>query len=443
MNNISNIENFTVSQLNSSIKKLIEKKFEIISVIGEISQVKKHSSGHIYFSLKDEESIISAICWRSTVPQLSLDIEDGIKVVIKGKVTTYSQQSKYQLIVQKIEYEGEGTLLKILEKRKKKLSAEGFFNNEYKKKLPRFPNSIGVITSESGAVIQDILHRVTDRFPLNLTIYSANVQGKKCLEDVVNGIEYFNMEKRQEHRVDIIIIARGGGSMEDLMPFNEELLVVKIFKSVIPVISAVGHETDFTLCDLVSDLRAPTPSAAAEMVVPDRKEIILRLIESESLLKKIIVNYLNTYTLNFKLLISKLPDLIETVNNKFQELDNFEVVIKNSLLENLKNKKIELYESLNRFSLNRLESLVKISLSELINDFKKLNYLMENKIISRKENLISKLRELSILSYKQTLKRGFAVVRNSERIITSDSQIKKNQEIEIQFHSDKTFAKKI
>ena len=443
MNNISNIENFTVSQLNSSIKKLIEKKFEIISVIGEISQVKKHSSGHIYFSLKDEESIISAICWRSTVPQLSLDIEDGIKVVIKGKVTTYSQQSKYQLIVQKIEYEGEGTLLKILEKRKKKLSAEGFFNNEYKKKLPRFPNSIGVITSESGAVIQDILHRVTDRFPLNLTIYSANVQGKKCLEDVVNGIEYFNMEKRQEHRVDIIIIARGGGSLEDLMPFNEELLVVKIFKSVIPVISAVGHETDFTLCDLVSDLRAPTPSAAAEMVVPDRKEIILRLIESESLLKKIIVNYLNTYTLNFKLLISKLPDLIETVNNKFQELDNFEVVIKNSLLENLKNKKIELYESLNRFSLNRLESLVKISLSELTNDFKKLNYLMENKIISRKENLISKLRELSILSYKQTLKRGFAVVRNSERIITSDSQIKKNQEIEIQFESDKTFAKKI
>ena len=443
MNNISNIENFTVSQLNSSIKKLIEKKFEIISVIGEISQVKKHSSGHIYFSLKDEESIISAICWRSTVPQLSLDIEDGLKVVIKGKVTTYSQQSKYQLIVQKIEYEGEGTLLKILEKRKKKLSAEGFFNNEYKKKLPRFPNSIGVITSESGAVIQDILHRVTDRFPLNLTIYSANVQGKKCLEDVVNGIEYFNMEKRQEHRVDIIIIARGGGSLEDLMPFNEELLVVKIFKSVIPVISAVGHETDFTLCDLVSDLRAPTPSAAAEMVVPDRKEIILRLIESESLLKKIIVNYLNTYTLNFKLLISKLPDLIETVNNKFQELDNFEVVIKNSLLENLKNKKIELYESLNRFSLNRLESLVKISLSELTNDFKKLNYLMENKIISRKENLISKLRELSILSYKQTLKRGFAVVRNSERIITSDSQIKKNQEIEIQFESDKTFAKKI
>ena len=195
MNNISNIENFTVSQLNNSIKKLIEKKFEIISVVGEISQVKKHSSGHIYFSLKDEESIISAICWRSTVPQLSLDIEDGIKVVIKGKVTTYSQQSKYQLIVQKIEFEGEGTLLKILENRKKKLSTQGFFNIEYKKKLPKFPNSIGVITSESGAVIQDILHRVSDRFPLNLIIYSANVQGKKCLEDVINGIEYFNKSR--------------------------------------------------------------------------------------------------------------------------------------------------------------------------------------------------------------------------------------------------------
>ena len=442
MNNISNIENFTVSQLNNSIKKLIEKKFEIISVIGEISQVKKHTSGHIYFSLKDEESIIAAICWRSTVPSLNLEIEEGIKVIIKGRVTTYSQQSKYQLIVQKIEFEGEGTLLKLLENRKKKLSSQGLFNKEYKKNLPKFPNSIGVVTSESGAVIQDIIHRISDRFPINLTIYPANVQGKKCLKDVISGIEYFNSE-RKEHRVDIIIIARGGGSLEDLMPFNEELLVDKIFNSNIPVISAVGHETDFTLCDLVSDLRAPTPSSAAEMAVPDRKEIILRLLESESLLRKIIINNLKTYSLNFKLLISKIPDLIEIVNNRFQELDNIELLLRNLLLENLKNKKIYLYESINKFSPSKFESLVEINFSKLRNGFKKLEYLVESNLSIEKEKFISKVRELSILSYKETLKRGFAVVRKSDRIVKSDIQIKKNQLIEIQFHSTKTLAKKI
>ena len=193
MNILSNIEKFTVSQLNYSIKNLIENKFQIVSVIGEVSQVKKHGSGHIYFSLKDEESVISAICWRSVVPRLKINLEDGIKVEIKGKVTTYSQQSKYQLIVQQIVFEGEGNLLKLLEQRKRRLAELGFFDESKKKKISEFPNSIGVITSESGAVIKDIIHRVSDRFPTKLLIYPSNVQGEKCLDDIIRGLSLIHI----------------------------------------------------------------------------------------------------------------------------------------------------------------------------------------------------------------------------------------------------------
>ncbi len=442
MNKFSNIQKFTVSQLNNSIKNLIEKKFETISVIGEVFQLKKHSSGHIYFSLKDKESIVSAICWRSVVPSIGIEIEEGIKVIIYGKVTTYSQQSKYQLIVQRIEYEGEGTLLKILEKRKKKMAELGFFEDRHKKNIPKYPTSAGVITSKSGAVIQDIIHRVSDRFPIQLVIYPANVQGKNCMDDLINGIEYFNSDKKNK-KVDIIIIARGGGSLEDLMPFNEELLVKKIFMSEIPIVSAVGHETDITLCDLVSDLRSPTPSAAVEMTLPDRKQILLNLIESENSLRKILINNLNSISLNLKLLVSKIPDLNEIVNNNFQKLDHLEHDLKNLLMENLKNKKILFFESLENFSPERLEDFININLSKLMSNFEKLSYLFNQALSNKKEKLISKLRELSILSYKRTLKRGFAIVKKGEKIITSDTEIKKNHEFEIQFHSNKILAKKI
>ncbi len=442
MNIFSNIEKFTVSQLNNSIKNLIEKKFHVITVVGEISQVKKHSSGHIYFTLKDEESSVSAICWRSVVPSLNLDVEEGIKAVIQGKVTTYPQQSKYQLIVQQLEFEGEGNLLKILELRKKKFAELGFFDEAKKRNIPKYPNSIGVITSQSGAVIKDIIHRISDRFPIELVIYPANVQGSKCLSDLINGIEYFNSQKNKD-KVDTIIIARGGGSLEDLMSFNEELLVHKIFKSIIPVVSAVGHETDFTLCDLVSDLRAPTPSAAAEMIVPERKQIISRLMDLENLLKKLYDNNFNSKVMNLKLLISKIPDLTEIVNNNFQELDYFEQDLKNLLNTNLKNIKIKLYELTESFSPNKLENLIKILLSKLSSRFEKICYITDRNVKDKNQRLKSKSRELSILSYKQTLNRGFAVVRRDNKIVKNDLEIKKNQEIEIEFSSTKTLAKKI
>ena len=441
MNILSNIEKFTVSQLNYSIKNLIENKFQIVSVIGEVSQVKKHGSGHIYFSLKDEESVISAICWRSVVPRLKINLEDGIKVEIKGKVTTYSQQSKYQLIVQQIVFEGEGNLLKLLEQRKRRLAELGFFDESKKKKISEFPNSIGVITSESGAVIKDIIHRVSDRFPTKLLIYPSNVQGEKCLDDIIRGIEYFNIKK--DNSVDVIIIARGGGSLEDLMPFNEELLVKKIFESKIPIVSAVGHETDYTLCDLVSDLRAPTPSAAVEMILPNRKEILIRLLDSESKLKKIFAHFFDNHKLNLKLLSSKIPELLETVNNHFQELDYHEQCLKNFLNASFKNMKINLYRVIQKFSPTNLSNMVKLELSKVLNDFEKSTFFINQNLDTKKERFNSKSKELSILSYKQTLKRGFAVIRKEDVIIKNDLEIKHNDKIEIEFATSKTKAKKI
>ena len=441
MNNLSNIAKFTVTQLNNSIKNLIENNYPVISVAGEISQVKKHSSGHIYFSMKDEESLISVICWKSVVPKLKINVEEGIKVVIKGKVTTYSIQSKYQLIVQQMEYEGEGSLLKVLEERKKKLASEGFFDTSRKKNIPLYPENIGVITSDSGVVIKDIKHRISDRFPTNIIIFPANVQGEKSARDIINGINYFNKSKKKI--IDLIIIARGGGSLEDLMPFNEEELVKRIYESEIPIISAVGHETDFTLCDLASDLRAPTPTAAAEMAVPDRKEIIVRLNDWENILKKNFVYYFEKKKINLEFAKSKIPDLEETINEKYQNIDHLYLKLNHSLGSKLKNSKIVFFELLERFSPYKLHDFIKFLSIKLSSEFDKIRNIIDRKVGLRKERLFSINRELSILSYKQTLNRGFAVIRKNKSIVCSDSEIKKDQEIEIEFLKDKTLAKKI
>ena len=205
MNLISNIKEYSVSELNSSIKNIMENNFNLIKVRGEISQTNKHSSGHIYFTLRDGNSSISSICWRSTVPRLNIKIEDGISVIVKGRITTYELQSKYQIIIDQVDYEGEGALLKLLEQRKKKLSLLGYFDNKNKKLIPKFPSRIGVITSETGAVIKDIIHRVSERFPLELLLYPANVQGEKSLKDLIDGINYLSTKSNSNSKIKINI----------------------------------------------------------------------------------------------------------------------------------------------------------------------------------------------------------------------------------------------
>ncbi len=441
MNLISNNKEYSVSELNFSIKDLIENNFNLIKVRGEISQIKKHSSGHIYFTLKDSNSIISVICWRSTVPKLNINIEDGINVIIKGRVTTYDLQSKYQVIVNQVDYEGEGTLLQVLENRKKKLLSLGYFDSTNKVEIPKIPSNIGVITSDSGAVIKDIIHRISDRFPLNLILFPAKVQGENSLEELIQGIKYFNFQSAPPP--DLIIIARGGGSLEDLMPFNEEALVLEIFKSKIPIISAVGHETDITLCDLVSDLRAPTPSAAAEMAVPDRKEILNKIKSNSSLLENIVLKNLGETKIKLNGLELRLPDLSINLNKQFQTLDLFENKINEYLTTFINKTKLKFYKNVE--NLNKRNLIIKIDYLYKNLENSKLAIINNLKNIQRykKISLKSINRQLLSLSYKNTLKRGFSVIKSDNKVVKTEKQILKDQLFDVEFYKDRMLAKKV
>ena len=440
MNLISNIKEYTVSELNSSIKNIIENNFNFIKVRGEISQTNKHSSGHIYFTLKDGISSISSICWRSTVPRLNIKIEDGISVIVKGRITTYELQSKYQIIIDQVDYEGEGALLKLLEQRKKKLSLLGYFDNKNKKLIPKFPSRIGVITSETGAVIKDIIHRVSERFPLELVLYPANVQGEKSLKDLIDGINYFNNTLSTP---DLIIIARGGGSLEDLMSFNEEELVKNISESKIPIISAVGHETDFTLCDLVADLRAPTPTAAAEIAVPERKDLFFKINSSYTLMSNILLKKIGEKKLNLEVFTNKFPNITNLINNKYQNLDYFEEKIKDSLNIILKNSKIKFFSKVEKINKRILYQRIEF-LYEKINTLNKgIKIQLKNFIQSKKTLITSSNRQLALLSYKNILRRGFSVIKYNQELIKDENQINKGEMFEVEFYKSKLKAKKI
>ena len=440
----SNIIDYTVTQLNKSIKNIIESSFLTLRVVGEVSQVKKHSSGHIYFTLKDKESSLSAICWRSNVNKLNVKIEEGSSVVIIGRVTTYSPQSKYQLIVEQVEYQGEGLLLKILEDRKKMLSKEGLFDEDKKKKIITFPSSIGVITSESGAVFSDIVHRIKDRFPLEIILYPVKVQGESSAIEICNALDYFeNYKNNNFDEPDVIIIARGGGSLEDLMPFNEEKLVRKIFSCSIPIVSAVGHETDITLCDFVSDLRAPTPSAAAEIIVPERKEILIRFDQKILYLKKTMTSFIEKKKNELTILKNRLPDLRNKVNTYFQSLDFFEQKLINEIKNKLSEKKILFIENSGKLNLEIFFNNFEV-LKEKIN---LLNESLSKQVINlfntKKQYLNSSIKQLDILSYKETLKRGFAVIKNKNMIIKKTTQVKVGDELSVEFFKDEMRVKKI
>ena len=277
----SNVPEFTVSELSFALKREIETAFPRVRVRGEISQPSFPRSGHCYFRLKDENAVIDGVCWKGTIPRLGIRIEEGLEVIATGRLTTYAGSSRYQIIVDRLELAGEGALLKLLEDRRKKLAAEGLFDAERKRALPFLPEVVGVVTSPSGAVIRDILHRISDRFPRRVLVWPVAVQGEKAAGEVAAAIAGFNRlpEEGPVPRPDVLIVARGGGSLEDLWAFNEEIVVRAAAASTIPLISAVGHETDTTLIDFASDRRAPTPTAAAEMAVPVRADLIAQTLD--------------------------------------------------------------------------------------------------------------------------------------------------------------------
>lgn len=273
----TNAAEFTVSEIAQAVKRTVEDEFGHVRVRGEISGFRgQHSSGHAYFTLKDDAASIDAVVWKGSYARLAFKPEEGLEVIATGRLTTFPRSSKYQIVIDNIEPAGAGALMALLEERRKKLLAEGLFARERKKPLPYLPRVIGIVTSPTGAVIRDILHRLADRFPSHVLVWPVRVQGDTCAPEVVNAIEGFNALEPGGAipRPDLLIVARGGGSIEDLWGFNEEAVVRAVAASGIPVISAVGHETDTTLIDYAADMRAPTPTAAAEAAVPVRAELM-------------------------------------------------------------------------------------------------------------------------------------------------------------------------
>ncbi len=320
----SNLPEYTVSELSLALKRSIEDEFGQVRVRGEISGFKRVASGHCYFALKDSEAVLDAVCWRMTAQRLALKPEDGMEVVCSGRLTTYPGRSKYQIIVERVELAGVGALLKLLEERRQRLAAEGLFAAERKRRLPFLPTVIGVVTSPTGAVIRDILHRLADRFPRHVLLWPVAVQGEGAAAQIAAAIEGFNrlIPSGAVPRPDLIIVARGGGSLEDLMAFNEEIVVRAAAASAIPLISAVGHETDTTLIDHASDLRAPTPTAAAEMAVPVRLDLIADVNGKTSRLAGALARLFSERRLQLAGLARGLPDPQDVLGAAAQRLDD-------------------------------------------------------------------------------------------------------------------------
>ncbi|WP_375637874.1 MULTISPECIES: exodeoxyribonuclease VII large subunit [unclassified Bartonella] len=307
---VTNVAEFTVSEIAGALKRVVEEKFGYVRVRGEISGYRgTHASGHAYFALKDDKARLEAVIWRGMMEKLKFPPEEGMEVIAVGKLTTYPGSSKYQIVIEALEPTGIGALMTLLENRKKKFLEEGLFDEAKKKTLPYMPRIIGVVTSPTGAVIRDIIHRISDRFPLHILVWPVRVQGETSGKEVAVAVEGFNALPLGGvvPKPDLIIVARGGGSLEDLWGFNDEAVVRAVYESSLPVISAVGHETDWTLIDYVADWRAPTPTAAAERAVPVKLDLEMLVASLGARLRKGLARYLDFYRQKLRATLRALP----------------------------------------------------------------------------------------------------------------------------------------
>lgn len=400
---------FSVSELSFEIKKFVENTFGQVRVKGEIFGGKIADSGHYYLSLKDPNAILSAICWKGVMSKLAFKPVDGMEVIVVGKITTYPSRSSYQIIIDSMEIAGQGTLLKLLEERKQMLLKEGLFEQIHKKKIPYLPNKIGIITSASGSVIRDIIHRISDRFPSHLMLFPTPVQGEGCANKIAENIRLFNLLPKSE-KPDVLIIARGGGSLEDLWAFNEEVVIRAVFASEIPIISAVGHETDTMLIDYVADLRAPTPTGAAEFAVPVRSELLIATSNFESRTKIATNRYLSEKKAYLSGLARGIPNLSQILIEANQKLDD--------RLERLKNS---------------FKNLL-VQKSNMVTQTRLSPYYISNIINKNKETIDNIDKRLENVSIDSVLKRGFAWIKNNkEKTIYNLAEAQKNQFINIKF----------
>ena len=319
-----NVVEFTVGEISQAVKRTLEGAFGRVRVRGEIGRPNYHGSGHLYFVLKDADAAMDGVAWRTTANRLSLRLEEGMEVICTGRISSYPKSSRYQIVVEAIELAGEGALLKLLEDRRRKLASEGLFDADRKRELPYLPEVIGVVTSPTGVVIRDILHRLAERFPRRVLIWPAPMQGDGAAEKIAAAIRGFNAFSADGAvpRPDLLIVARGGGSLEDLWQFNEEAVVRAAAESAIPLISAVGHETDTTLIDLAADRRAPTPTAAAEIAVPVRAELHALVIDNERRLRAAASRLMEERRMRVEGLARGLPRPAELLESAMQSLDH-------------------------------------------------------------------------------------------------------------------------
>ena len=378
---------FSVSDASALLKNVVETAFPRIKIRGELSQITRATSGHVYMTIKDANAAISVIIWRGT--PIPFKLEDGLEVIITGRFTTYPARSNYQIIASEIEMAGVGAILKMLEERKRKLAAEGLFDSSKKKPLPHFPETIGIVTSPTGAAFQDIQNRLRERFPVKIILYPATVQGVTAAAEVAAGIEYFNRAKN----VDVIIVARGGGALEDLLPFSEEIVVRAVAASEIPLISGVGHEPDCMLIDFVADVRAPTPTGAAEMVVPTKLSLLQELDNLWHRLSNSFTTRLTNAKSRLEAITIKSPK--QVVMEQAQRLDDVSRTLNliiNSKLITAKQK------------------------MEVVGNFQNI---LQTRISVVNQSITHLGQMLNSLSYKNVLQRGYAIVRDKNNQIIS------------------------
>ncbi|MCO6185530.1 exodeoxyribonuclease VII large subunit [Rhizobium sp. L1K21] len=469
----SNLYEYTVSEISGSIKRTVENAFEHVRLRGEISGYRgPHSSGHAYFALKDDRARIDAVIWKGVFGRLKFRPEEGMEVIATGKVTTFPGSSKYQIVIENLEPAGAGALMALLEERKRKLGAEGLFDEARKQLLPFMPRVIGVVTSPTGAVIRDILHRISDRFPVHVIVWPVRVQGEGSGDEVANAIRGFNaLEPEGDiRRPDVLIVARGGGSLEDLWGFNDEAVVRAAADSAIPLISAVGHETDWTLIDYAADMRAPTPTGAAEMAVPVKAELEAQVASLDARLKGSMTRNLDRSRQNLRSLARALPSLDQILAmprrrfdeaaaglgrglqlntlNKRRTFDNTAYKLRPDVLQNrISQHRQRVGEQMLRAD-RQVERLIDRSRSRIANAETSLRALPHqlkreisrtlerlstlsarsdiavNAMLSRQRSaLVAQNRMLDSLSYKNVLKRGYAVIRNEDDAVISAAHL--------------------
>ncbi|WP_284123954.1 exodeoxyribonuclease VII large subunit [Parerythrobacter aestuarii] len=428
-----NAEPLTVSALSQMLKRTVEDRFGYVRLRGELSGVKRAASGHLYCALKDDKAVIDGVMWKGTTGRLAFVPEDGLEVIATGKLTTYPGRSKYQIVMESLELAGEGALLALLEKTRQRLEAEGLFARERKRALPFLPRVIGVVTSPTGAVIRDILHRLADRFPSHVLVWPVLVQGQGAAEQVAQAVRGFGAipEGGAVPRPDLLIVARGGGSIEDLWCFNEEIVVRAIAESPIPVISAVGHETDTTLADYAADRRAPTPTAAAEMAVPVRGELAATLNDFAARQQRGVLRPLALGRERLEARAQRLPKIETLLQPQAQKLD--EQVER--LRQGLKAQASKGREALSALRLS--PQVLERGLRDARRGLEQVRLspeLVQKQQAQVGERLVALARVLASLDPKAPLERGYALVRDaSGALVRSREAAAKEAQLSVEF----------